>query len=222
MRALPYVVSSCGWCLLSPLRGMEMWQSSPRFHDLTRLDLDILWYSDIFAGPILQGQQLRWQAVQRFSLGDQEVGCNCNLMMLHWRLWDCCMILCLETFFPCLVVRHHFIGWLSACLFHHTSSVSLGGIWNLVRECTLLDIQWHPETSSDRCERTCNDPVDCVFGEWGPAATIMAASLHKASLRLFPGEWMGECLSPTDQRRRLQVQEVQVCTSVQVLSRKTS
>ncbi|CAL1158685.1 unnamed protein product, partial [Cladocopium goreaui] len=31
-----------------------------------------------------------------------------------------------------------------------------------------------------RCERTCNDPVDCVFGEWG--------------------EWMGECLSPTDQR----------------------
>ena len=87
MRALPYVVSSCGGCLLSPLHGMEMWQSSPRFHDLTRLDLDILWYSDIFAGPILQGQQLRWQAVQRFSLGDQEVGCNCNLMMLMIAVW---------------------------------------------------------------------------------------------------------------------------------------
>eukprot|EP00434_Breviolum_minutum_P031701 symbB.v1.2.028035.t1/scaffold2927.1/size67078/2 len=31
-----------------------------------------------------------------------------------------------------------------------------------------------------RCERTCNDPVDCTFGDWGA--------------------WEGECQSPTDQR----------------------
>ncbi|CAJ1384471.1 unnamed protein product [Effrenium voratum] len=31
-----------------------------------------------------------------------------------------------------------------------------------------------------RCERHCNFPVDCVFGDWS--------------------EWQGECLSPQDQR----------------------
>ena len=51
----------------------------------------------------MRGQQLRWQAVQRFSLGDQKVGVQVQSYDAH----DCCVILCLETLFTCPKAPFH-------------------------------------------------------------------------------------------------------------------
>lgn len=80
-------------------------------------------------------------------------GCEAQDCAFHaWSEWSTptCMQLC---------ERHRTVMQESGC----GGKLCSGSLWE-----------------TKRCERTCNDPVDCTFGDWGA--------------------WEGECQSPTDQR----------------------
>ena len=214
-----YCLRCVAWKCGKALQDFTTW------HDLTWIFYDIL---ISLLGPFCKDS----------SCG----GKLCSGSLLETKRWGAIVILWCSAW--CSWLLYDFMSWnlfpmsrskapfhsLAVCLFVPSHFISF-----FRRDMKLgpwVHVAWHPVTSRDikwqvwknlqwpcglrlrRMGSSCHD--------YGGFTSQSFTKLHKASLRLFPGEWMGECLSPTDQRRRLQVQEVQVCTSVQVLSRKTS